>query len=81
MRVTVRLYASLEKYEPKGVQGGGIGVELDDGARVEDALVRLGIPLAHAKVIVSNDEHIEATTRLRDGQHVDLYPPISGGAP
>jgi len=81
MQITVRLHASLKKYEPAGVKGGPIAVIVDDGATVADVLARLQIPLAHAKMIVSNNEHLDATAVLRDGQHVDLYPPIAGGAP
>lgn len=80
MRVTVRLYASLAKYEPRGNRGAPIPVDLPDGATVADLLAHLGIPREHARMIVSDDEQIADTAVLRDGQHVALYPPIAGGS-
>lgn len=79
MRVTVRLHGTLRKFLPTGTGDNVTVVELSDGASVADAIARLGIPPAHAKMFVSGDEHLEATTVLHDGQEVNVFPPLAGG--
>jgi molybdopterin converting factor small subunit len=79
MRVTVRLHATLRKYLPAGADGNAVSVELSPGATVADAVARLGIPPDHAKMMVSGGEHLERTSVLRDGQEVNLFPPLAGG--
>lgn len=80
MRVTVNLHASLMKFVPPGSTGRTAVLEMPDGATVADVISRLGIPAGHTKMIVSGDEHLELTTALRDGQEVNLFPPLAGGS-
>jgi molybdopterin converting factor small subunit len=79
MKVHVKLFASLRKYVPAGTGGERLIVELPEGALVSDAIAQLGIPAEHARMIVSNDTQLEATAPLRDGQEINLFPPLAGG--
>ncbi len=79
MHVTVRLHATLKKFLPPGSNGNAAALELPEGATVADAIDRLGIPPGHAKMMVSGDEYLELTTVLRDGQEINLFPPLAGG--
>ena len=79
MKVQVKLFASLRKYMPAG-SGDALTVELPDGAVVRDAIATLGIPAEHARMIVSQNEQLEPTSALRDGQEINLFPPLAGGA-
>ncbi len=79
MHVTIRLHATLRKYVPAGTDGNAVRLDVPDGATVADAIERLGIPPAHAKMLVSGGEHLEPTAVLRDGQEVNLFPPLAGG--
>ena len=79
MRVTAKLHGTLRKYLPAGQHDNGVLVELADGATVVELVERLGIPPAHARMIVSGDEHLEPTSPLRDGQEVNVFPPLAGG--
>jgi molybdopterin converting factor small subunit len=79
MKVRVRLFATLRKYLPAGHPGDTLAVDLADGATVGDAIDALGIPPAHAKMIVSQNEQLDVTATLHDGQEVSLYPPLAGG--
>jgi MoaE-MoaD fusion protein len=77
MEVTVRLFAMLR--ERAGV--GEVTLELPEGARVEDALERLGgmaegLPL----VMAVNREYAAADRVLDPGDELALIPPVSGGA-
>ncbi len=77
MEVTVRLFAMLR--ERAGA--GEVTLELPEGARVEDALERLGemaegLPL----VMAVNREYAPADRVLDPGDELALIPPVSGGA-
>ena len=79
MRVMIRLHATLRKYLPAGAARNAVRLDLPDGATVAEAIERLGVPPAHAKMMVCGDQHLEPATVLRDGQEVNLYPPLAGG--
>ena len=79
MHVTVKLFATLRKYLPSGADESGLAVQLPDGATVADLIERLRIPPDHAGIIVSDDEHLEKTTVLTEGQEVNVFPPLAGG--
>ncbi len=78
MRITVKLHSTLRKFLPAGVTN-AVVLDVHDGARVNDVIARLGIPPGHAKIIVSGNEQLEPTAALRDGQELNLFPPIAGG--
>ena len=80
MRITVNLHATLRKYLPPGSTGRAALLELPDGATVADIIDRLGIPAGHAKMMVSGDEQLQPTSPLRDGQELNLFPPLAGGS-
>jgi len=78
MEVTVRLFAMLR--ERAGA--GEIALELPEGARVRDALARLGtlaegLPL----VLAVNREYAPEDQVLDPGDELALIPPVSGGDP
>ena len=80
MRVTVRLHASLRRYMPAGSNGIAAVVELPADGTVADVISRLGIPAGHTKMMVSGDEQLDLATVLRDGQELNLFPPLAGGS-
>ncbi len=78
MEVTVRLFAMLR--ERAGARE--VTLELPDGARVRDALARLGtlaegLPL----VLAVNREYAPEDQVLDPGDELALIPPVSGGSP
>ena len=79
MRVQVKLFASLRKYLPAGHAGDTLPVEVRDGATVRDVIAALGIAPEHTKMVVSNDQQLEPSSPLRDGQELSLFPPLAGG--
>ena len=80
MRITVTLHATLRKFLPAGSANNSAVIEVPEGATVADLIDRLGIPPGRTKMIVSGDDHLEPTTVLRDGQPVNLFPPLAGGS-
>ena len=80
MKVHVKLFASLRKYAPAGVSGDRVIVDVPAGASVREAIAALGIPLDHARMIVSRDVQLELGAPLEDGQELDVFPPLAGGS-
>jgi molybdopterin converting factor small subunit len=81
MRVRVRLGAGLARLAAAPV----VGLELDDGATVADALARLAAdqpalaePL-HAALPVVAGTHAERDRPLHSGEELALVTPVSGG--
>jgi molybdopterin synthase catalytic subunit len=77
MQVTVRLFAQLR--ERAGT--GELSLELPDGARVRDALERLGDVAGGLPVVMAvNREYAKEDAALSQGDELALIPPVSGGA-
>lgn len=79
--VSVRLYAGLQDM----VGARDIKVELPPNATVEQLRTRLGqeYPVVEALlptlVCAVGEEYVPPEHVLRDGDHVSLIPPVSGG--
>ena len=78
MTISVRLFASLRRFQPKDVDG-AIPVQLPAGAQVKDIAAALGIPPERAGLVVCDTVHLEPTSPLRDGMEVSVFPPLAGG--
>jgi molybdopterin converting factor subunit 1 len=77
MQVRVRLFASLRE------RAGTAEVELDlpDGARVADAMARLGDVVDGVSVVTAlNQEYTNTDAELSSGDELALIPPVSGGS-
>ena len=77
MQVRIRLFAVLRERAAADV----IELELPDGARVSDALERVGHLTDGVPVVMAlNQEYAEPDTELHSGDEVALIPPVSGGS-
>jgi len=77
MQISVRLFAALRERAGENV----VTVELDDGARVSDALASLRKLTEDVPVVMAvNHEYADADTPLTAGDELALIPPVSGGA-
>jgi molybdopterin converting factor small subunit len=79
MRITAKLHGTLRKYLAAD-SATATAVDVPDGACVADVLSHLNIPPGHAKMIVCGSEHLTPESVLHDGQELDLFPPLAGGA-
>jgi molybdopterin converting factor small subunit len=79
MRVIVKLHGTLRRFLPAGSIGNATSVDVPDAATVATVIGRLGIPAEFTKMTVSGDEHLQASSVLRDGQELNLFPPLAGG--
>jgi MoaE-MoaD fusion protein len=77
MHVRVRLFAILRER----AAADEIELELPDGARVSDALDRVGHLTDGLSVVMAlNQEYAEPEAELHGGDEVALIPPVSGGS-
>lgn len=79
MTVRVKLHAILRKFLPPGSEDHTAVLEIPDGSTVSDVIGRLGIPTKHAGMLVSGDDYLKPETPLRDGQELNIFPPLAGG--
>lgn len=77
MEVTIRLFAGLR--ERAGADR--VALQLPDGARVRDALDRVGDLVAGIPVVMAvNQEYADEGLALHSGDELALIPPVSGGS-
>jgi sulfur carrier protein ThiS len=83
MKVTLKLYASLADYLPAGARLNQVELELPDDTTIAMVVERYGLPPKLTHLVLVNgafvSPSVRAGTRLRDGDHLALWPPIAGG--
>ncbi|MGH7966512.1 MAG: MoaD/ThiS family protein [Candidatus Binatia bacterium] len=79
LTISVKLFATLKRYLPAGSPD-GTTLTLPQGATVADAVDALEIPRDHAGMLVAGDTYVEIDTPLTDGQELNIFPPLAGGA-
>lgn len=75
MRVKVTLYGELRRY----LNGGSAEVEAPEGATVEEVLAGLGVDPAHPRIAAVNDETVDETQALQDGDTMEVFHAVAGG--
>lgn len=79
IEVEARLYATLRKYSPETGIGEPVILQIPEGARLDDLLVRLGVPKSEVKTAFVNNRQQDEDYRLGDGDRVAFFPPVAGG--
>lgn len=79
MKITVKLHGILRDYRPPEAKSDQFEIELDDGALVQHAAGRFGIPPKRVHAVFVDGEEASLETPLHDGAHVRLFPPVVGG--
>ena len=80
MRVDVQLHATLAAFLPAGSREGVATLDVGDEATVAYVMARLAIPADLSRIVLVNGHDVEDEARLRDGDVVDVFPPLAGGA-
>jgi molybdopterin converting factor subunit 1 len=77
MTVRIRLFAQLRQRAGRSE----VSLDLEDGARVRDAIVALGDLVAGLPVVMAvNREYADEDAPLSGGDELALIPPVSGGS-
>jgi len=83
IRVEVRLYATLRKYQPEGNNsepGEALVRELAEGTTVQKLLKNeLRVPPGEVKTVFVNGVSRRFDHVLADGDRVGIFPPVGGG--
>lgn len=80
MRVTVKLFAMLQKYAPEGQSAGEpFEVTLSEDSSVADLAAHLGMPQREIKIAYVNGRARAPHFRLTPDAEVGIFPPIGGG--
>ncbi len=75
MTIDLRLFATLQPYEPSSSHA----FQLKVGMPVRELVEQLGIPEIKAKLIFINGIKCDLDTVLKDGDRVGIFPPVGGG--
>jgi molybdopterin converting factor small subunit len=81
MKVEVRLYGALRRYRPAGAPANQLSflVELPPDSTIDELSRHLGIADGFVSAAAVNDEAVESSAGLHDGDRVGLFPPSAGG--
>ncbi len=79
MKVAVRLYATLSKYNPAGPGAGSFVVEVEPGTTLADLYERLKIPPGEVKQAFINGRRVEPDYVLQENDEIGVFPPVAGG--
>ena len=86
MRITLKLFATLERYLPDGSGRTGHNeaqVEMPEGASVAAALRTVGVPREEAHLVLVDGKHLPPERleemKLEEGQTLAVWPPVAGG--
>jgi len=83
MRVTVKLYATLADYLPAGSRNNRLEVDVAESAAVDAVLAPFSLPAKLTHLVLLNGVFVppaeRASTCLKDGDTLAVWPPIAGG--
>jgi sulfur carrier protein ThiS len=83
MQVTVKLYATLSDYLPSGSRNNRVELMVAEAASVQAVLQQFSLPPKLTHLVLVNGVFIppeeRATSALRDGDVLAVWPPIAGG--
>jgi molybdopterin synthase sulfur carrier subunit len=79
IKVQVKLYATLRRYQPHTRLGEGDSISLPEGATIGQLMVELGIPADAVKTVFVKGEMVKDNYVLHTGDDVGIFPPIAGG--
>jgi len=84
MRITLKLFATLEKYLPAARKGHNEAeMDVPEGVSVADVLDRLGVPREEVHLVLVDGRFVPVDAleevRLEEGQALAVWPPVAGG--
>jgi molybdopterin converting factor small subunit len=80
MKVYVKLFATLRPYHPGPNRSIPLEVELPAGATAADLVPALHLPAQLVRHAFINNQQKTLETALGEGDRINLFPPVVGGA-
>jgi sulfur carrier protein ThiS len=84
MRVTFKLFASLQDYLPvEARMTNALSLDLEEGTTVQQVIERFALPQKACKLVLIDGNFVPLEQRglraLRDGETLAIWPPVAGG--
>lgn len=84
MRVTFKLYASLQDYLPvEATRDNALSLDLAEGTTIMAVIERFGLPLKSCKLVLIDGVFVPPDERgsraLKEGETLAIWPPVAGG--
>ena len=83
MRITIKLFASLDRYLPPGRTGNEAHIDVDDGVTLAALLAGLRLPGEHCHLVLVNGAYVGPRNRAEVTLHADdevaVWPQVAGG--
>lgn len=83
MRITLKLFALLDKYLPDGAVKNQVDITVADGATVTDVIHAINLPMEHCHLVLVDGVYVAPSERdarvLNEGQALAIWPPVAGG--
>jgi len=83
MKITLKLFATLEEYLPPSGAHNVAGMEVAQGSTIGQVVDGLGIPRAQLHMVLVNGHHVPAeeidARRLKPDDVLAIWPPVAGG--
>ena len=83
MNIRLRLFATLRDYLPQDTKSSELELIVADGASVQRVIDLYRLPAKLVHLVLVNGHYIypnaRATTHLKEGDVLALWPPIAGG--
>ncbi len=79
MNVKVKLFATLQRYQPDIAAGESFEVTLPESSSIGDLIEKVGIREREVKITYVNGRARSEMYRLKEGDEVGIFPPVGGG--
>nr|VFK44003.1 MAG: Mut7-C ubiquitin [Candidatus Kentron sp. TC]VFK46240.1 MAG: Mut7-C ubiquitin [Candidatus Kentron sp. TC]VFK58844.1 MAG: Mut7-C ubiquitin [Candidatus Kentron sp. TC] len=83
MKITLKLFASLDRYLPPGAERNAVEIETPEGSSIAEIIERIGLPRDSVKLVFVDGVHQwlhELHRRpLEPGETLAIWPPVAGG--
>ena len=79
MKIKVKLFSILRRYEPSNGSDHERIVQFDEQVKVKDVIEELKISSSDVGIILINGIHKDANAILQDGDELAIFPSVAGG--
>jgi molybdopterin converting factor small subunit len=83
MKITLKLFATLEQYLPPGGTHNVAEVEVEQGASIGQVVDSFGIPREQLHMVLVDGHHVPLEEidrrQLKPGEALAIWPPVAGG--
>ncbi|MGR9105331.1 MAG: MoaD/ThiS family protein [Gammaproteobacteria bacterium] len=83
MQITLKLYATLQRYLPSNAGKHAVRIQVDPSDSPRKVLDRFQVPPEQSHLVLLNGVYLSPEERekakLRDGDTLAVWPPVAGG--